>query len=466
MDGKSSVTRLAMVATALMALGGCTGDQPSTSSLTAPAAPARSTDPAPDAATPALVRALAASRGIVPMAPEPAVRPALVKLGRALAFDPILGGNRNVACTTCHLPSHALGDDKALSVGEGGVGFGPERTHPQGTFIARNAPPFFNLATMRHLFWDGRVELTGVGHVSTPAGPQVTPAMQRSFEYGAISAIGMFPVTSRAEMRGLGGNELAAIADDDNPAIWRALMQRLGEIPEYRRMFRQAYPDRAFEDLTFADASNAIGGFLVDAGYSANTPWDRFLRGNDKALTSNQLEGARTFLTLKCSVCHTGALLSDDEFHNVAVAQIGPGQGDGISLRDDFGRMRVTGNPADRYRFRTSPLRNVELTGPYGHDGSIASLRTFIEHYSESDLKLLGFDPRTLDPSLRGTLLATAPAVLAQRDTLLDGVVLTPELVNRLMDYMSALTDDAARDLTHLTPLRVPSGLPLQPARH
>jgi cytochrome c peroxidase len=464
MDRKSWLVRIATGA-CVATLVGCT-DQPV---ATAPLAPAASFDraPAPDpnATTPQMVRLLAAGRGIVAMAPEPRVRPALVKLGQALAFDPILGGNRSVSCTTCHLPAFALGDAKSLSVGEGGIGFGPARTHPQGTFIARNAPPFFNLATMRHLFWDGRVESDGHGHVNTPAGAQVTPQMQRSFEYGAISAIGMFPVTSRAEMRGLSGNELADIPDADNPAIWRGLMHRLGEIPEYRRLFREAYPDKQFEELTFADASNAIGGFLVDGGFSANTPWDRFLGGNDKALTGKQLEGARTFLTLKCSICHTGALLSDDDFHNVAVAQIGPGEGDNPSPLDDFGRMRVTGNAVDRYRFRTSPLRNVELTGPFGHDGSIATLRGFIEHYSESDLKLLHFDPMTLDPSLRGTLLATAPVILAQRDTLLDGVVLTPQLVDQLMDYMSALTDDAALDLTHLIPHRVPSGLPVQPAR-
>jgi len=290
--------------------------------------------------------------------------------------------------------------------------------------------------------------------------------MQRSFEFGAISAIGMFPVTSRAEMRGLSGNELADIPDSDNPAIWRALMQRLGEIPEYRRMFRQAYPDREFEQLTFADASNAIGGFLVDAGYSDNTPWDRFLRGNDRALTPAQLDGANTFLALKCSICHSGALLSDDAFHNVAVAQIGPGEGDGpMPSQDDFGRMRVTGNHDDLYRFRTSPLRNVELTGPYGHDGSIKSLRAFIEHYSESDLKLLNFDPTSLGNPLQLTFQTNATQILANRDPLLAGVVLSPELVDKLMAYMSALTDDGARDLSHMVPLRVPSGLPVQPAR-
>jgi cytochrome c peroxidase len=447
-----------------LALAACTDQPDSPSPIAPPASSARDAAPQP-ALSASQVRDLALARGFAALPPAPRVRPALVKLGQALAFDPILGGNRNVACTTCHLPSFALGDDRELSIGEGGVGFGPARTHPQGTFIARNAPPFFNLATMRHLFWDGRVELASPGHVNTPAGAQVTPEMQSSFEFGAISAIGMFPVTSRAEMRGTSGNELAEIPDADNPAIWRGLMKRLGEIPEYRRMFRQAYPDRSFEELTFADASNAIGGFLVAAGYSADTPWDRFLRGNLHALTPEQLDGANTFLALKCATCHSGALLSDDEFHDVAVAQIGPGEGDGAPLDDDFGRMRVTGDPADRYRFRTSPLRNVELTGPYGHDGAIRDLRGFIEHYSESDLKLLDFSTGALDPLLQGTLQQNQTAVLANRDPLLAGVVLSPDVVDKLMAYMSALTDPSARDLSHLIPLRVPSGLPVLPAR-
>jgi cytochrome c peroxidase len=127
--------------------------------------------------------------------------------------------------------------------------------------------------------------------------------------------------------------------------------------------------------------------------------------------------------------------------------------------------MRVTGDPADRYRFRTSPLRNVELTGPYGHDGAIRDLRGFIEHYSESDLKLLDFSTGALDPLLQGTLQQNQTAVLANRDPLLAGVVLSPDVVDKLMAYMSALTDPSARDLSHLIPLRVPSGLPVLPAR-
>jgi len=424
-------------------------------------APSRATAVLPTSTLPQTVRQLAAARGIVPLDAPPRVRPALAKLGQALAFDRILSGNKDIACTTCHLPKFATGDDRSLSIGQGAAGFGPSRIHPTGVFIPRNAPPLFNLSAMRHLFWDGRVAVDAAGRFTTPAGAQLTPEMTRVFEFGAVSALGMFPVTNRFEMRAAAGNELAAIPDTDFQGIWSALMKRLGAIGEYRGLFEAAYPGTRFDDMNFAYASNAIAGFIVDQFSTRNTPWDRFLAGNDAALTMQQLDGAQTFLTLKCSICHNGATLSDDKFHDVAVAQIGPGQGNGISLRDDFGRMNVTGLSEDRYLFRTTPLRNVELTGPYGHDGSIASLREFIEHYSESDLKLLAFDPTRLEPGLRLTLVNNSADVLLQRDTLLAGVVLTDALVDKLMAYMSALTDPAARDLSRSVPVRVPSGLPV-----
>jgi cytochrome c peroxidase len=409
----------------------------------------------------AQVRAAISGWGVVPILPINPQSPALIDLGRSLFFDKILSGNRDIACTTCHLPAFATGDGRSLSIGQGATGLGPARVHPTGVFIPRNAPPLFNLGAMRHLFWDGRVAVDASGRLTTPAGAQLTPAMTRVFEFGPVSALGMFPVTNRFEMRAGSGNELALIADDDFQGIWSALMKRLGAIGEYRGLFEAAYPGTRFEDMTFAHASNAIAGFLVDQFSTRSSPWDRFLAGNDAALTMQQLDGAQTFLTLKCSICHNGATLSDDQFHNVAVAQIGPGEGNGIGLLDDFGRMNVTGRPEDRYRFRTSPLRNVELTGPYGHDGSIASLREFVEHYSESDLKLLGFDPTRLEPALRLTLVNNSADVLLQRDTLLAGVVLTDALVDKLMAYMGALTDDAARDLSRSVPVRVPSGLPV-----
>lgn len=409
------------------------------------------------------VRMLAAARGIVPLPRTPYIRPALVRLGRALAFDKILSGNRDISCMTCHAASYATDDGKSVAVGTGGIGVGPTRYHPQGTFVPRNTPSLFNLFGMKHLFWDGRVEVDAQGGFHTPAGAQLTPAMQRVLQYGPVSALGLFPPTVRVEMRGDGGNELAAFPDDDYTDIWTALMARLGRIPQYRAMFEAAYPGKRFDQMNFAYASNAIGAFIVSDLTFANTPWDRFLAGDDRALTQRQLAGAQTFLTLKCSLCHNGATFSDEQFHDVAVAQLGPGEGDGASGHDDYGRFRVTHDPADLYRFRTTPLRNVELTGPYGHDGAITDLRAFIEHYSNSDQKLLAYDPSQLEPLLQGTVVPNFTDVNARRDTLIVGVVLTDSLVDRLMDYMSALTDPRARDLSRLVPRRVPSGLAVDP---
>jgi len=457
-------TILTSVAGVLL-LAACADQQP-TAPLRPPPGPVRDELATSDTAlTPELVRQLAAGRGVTRLAGPPYVRPALVRLGRALMFDPILSGNRDVSCGTCHLPAFATGDARSLSIGTGGSGLGPARTDPNGVFIPRNAPPLFDLGAMRHMFWDGRVEVDAGGHVHTPAGPQLTRAMSGVFEFGAVSAQPMFPVTVRAEMRGQTGNELARIPDNDYTAIWAGLMRRLGKIPEYRRMFERAYPGRRFSDMNFAYASNAIAGFLVARLTFNHSPWDRFLAGDDRALTQQQLDGARQFLTLKCSLCHTGPVFSDDKFHDVAVAQIGPGQNQGMQSRDDFGRMNVTGNSADQYRFRTTPLRNVELTGPYGHDGAIITLRDFVAHYSESDVKLQTYDVSQLEPALRGTLLPNTAGILAQRDTLLRGVVLTPALVDKLVAYMDALTDPAARNLSHLAPRHVPSGLPVEGGR-
>lgn len=448
--------RVALVA-CTAALAACQ-DQAATAPTDPRLAEQRATDSA-TAANARLVRLLAAQRGVVPMPRMPKVRTPLAELGRALLFDPVLSGNRDVSCGTCHLPAFATADGRSLSVGQGGSGLGPARRHPRDVFIPRNAPALFNLAVQQQLFWDGRVELDATGRLRTPAGAQVTPEMEQVFEFGPASAIAMFPVTNRAEMRADSGNELAAIPDSNMTGIWEALMRRLGAIPEYRARFEAAYPGTPFDRMTFAHASNAIGGFMVSELTFGDSPWDRFLAGDDRALSPRQLDGAQTFLTLKCSICHTGAAFSDDAFHNVAVAQFGPGQGNGASGRDDFGRMNVTGDPADRYRFRTTPLRNVELTAPYGHTGAIDSLREFIAHYSESDLKLRAFDGRNLEPALQGTLLPNAEDIIVARDTIIVGVVLTDELVDKLTDYMTALTDDRARNLRKVAPTRVPSGL-------
>jgi cytochrome c peroxidase len=407
------------------------------------------------------LRALAATKGIVAL-PRPAnVRQSLVKLGQALAFDPILSGNRNMTCMTCHLPSFATGDGRNLSIGEGGTDIGPDRQLGTGLVIPRNAPPLFNLAALNTLFWDGRVSLDATGYHS-PANAQLSPDMTQVFEFGAPSALGLFPVVSRSEMRGVvGANELAAFDDADFTGIWGALMQRLGAIPEYRKLFEAAYPGTPFESMTFAHASNAMAGFFIERLSFDNSPWDRFLAGNDTALTPDQFRGGQAFMVNKCAGCHNGPAFSDQKFRNVALAQFGPGEGNGPSGRDDFGHMNATGNPADKYLFRTTPLRNVELSGPYGHAGQFATLRAFVDHYSDFVNKLLNYDISQIDPSLRGTQLANQADVLSTRAGGLNGFVLTDQQIDDLTAYLQALTDPSARHLQNIAPGTVPSGLPV-----
>ena len=459
MSTRRFIRLAALCASALVA--GCGEDATAPRS---PAAEPAEVDPAarksPDDSLVRLVRQLTAGRGITALQRPRPVRPSLVRLGQALAFDRVLSGNRDISCMTCHLPAHGTGDGRSLSVGQGATGTGPARVHPNGAFIPRNAPPLFNLSALESLFWDGRVSRDAQGVFHTPAGLHLTPQMTRTFEFGPISALALFPVANRAEMRADDGNELAAIPDDRPDLVWAGLMQRLGTIPEYRRLFEQAYPGQRFEHMTFAHASNAIAGFMVDKLSFNDSPWDRFLDGNDRALSTVQLRGAANFMTARCSICHNGPALTDNLFHNVAVAQVGPGQGDGDGF-DDFGRARETGNPAERYAFRTPPLRNVELTAPYGHDGAIVDLRDFVDHYSESDVKLRSYDVNQLETMLRATLRPNLDQILATRDPLLEGVVFPAEVVDEVTEFMRALTDPAARDLARLTPRRVPSGLPV-----
>ena len=114
--------------------------------------------------------------------------------------------------------------------------------------------------------------------------------------------------------------------------------------------------------------------------------------------------------------------------------------------------MRVTGERRTATPSGTPALRNVELTGPYGHDGAITTLRDFVDHYSESDVKLRNYDAGQLQPALIGTVLPTVDDILATRDPLLQGVVFTPQQVDEVTEFMRALTDPGARNLRDLVP--------------
>ncbi|HUE77381.1 MAG TPA: cytochrome c peroxidase [Longimicrobiales bacterium] len=410
------------------------------------------------------IRALAAERSITPMPPRPEVRDGLARLGQMLAFDPVLSGNHDISCMTCHHPTLATGDARSLAIGQGGDGLGLARIHPGREFISRNAPPLFNLHLLDHLFWDGRVFVDEAGELHTPVGAALSLDMTAAFEFGALSALGLLPVLSREEMRGtVGENDLADLPDEEVGEIWAAIMDRLGTIDEYRELFEEAYPGTAFEAMTFAHASNAIAGFFIQAFTFDNSPWDRFLSGNSAALSAEQLEGAFKFMNAPCSECHNGPGFSDDDFHNVALAQFGPGHGNGPSGLDDFGRMNVTGDPDDLYRFRTTMLRNVELTAPYGHAGEFQDLALFIDHYSQSADKLRAYSPADVpDPLLQTTLLTeNVEDIIAARDPLILPVAFDEEFTRQVTAFMLALTDRRALNLDRFVPKKVPSGLPV-----
>ena len=429
----------------------------------------------------ASTRASIAFRGVTAIPDPPKVRHALKELGRALAHDKLLSGNHDVSCMTCHLGSLGSDDDRHLSMGVTGVGSGIERT---GDFAAgdegRNAPALFNLHAMDTLFWDGRVERLPDGSIRHMAGAQITPAMMAVMEFGPVSVLPMFPVTARDEMRGFGNqNELAAVDDSNVSAIWAGLMARIGQYPEYRKMFEAAYPGTKFQNMTFAHAANAIGGFIVSEFRANDSDWDRFLRGNDRALSLEALRGAEVFMRT-CVNCHGGSTGSDQQFHNTLLAQFGPGPrsgGHGVTGRDDYGRERVTGVRGDRYRFRTTPLRNVEFTGPFGHTGQIVDLRDFVAHYSISldsngnpvgavpgpSQNLRDWDRDQVDPRLQPTILANFDDVIADRDPLFfTGSPIRPEMVDPITEFMLANSDHKSiRRAARSAPRRVPSGLPV-----
>jgi cytochrome c peroxidase len=456
---RSRILTGALGVSAALWLTGCSDD------TTAPTAePAATTAPVAFAITPeqaAALRQLAVSQGMTPIT-KPTVRPELMRLGQALAFDKVLSGNKDISCMTCHLANTGTVDLRSVSIGTGGTGLGLARTHPQGTFIHRSAPALFNLHATNVLTWDGRVFLnTNTGLVRTPQ-VSLNPAERAALEFGPLSALPMFPVLSRAEMRGTTGNELAKVIDGNPRKTWMLLMARLGAIPQYRTMFEAAYPGVPFDSMNFAFAGNAMGAWIAGAFASNNSPWDRFLAGQDNALTDQQIRGANLFLSgARCSKCHNGPLLSDGKFHNVLVPQVGPGFGDGPTGHDDFGRMRVTKNTLHKYQYRTAPLRNVELTAPYGHDGAITTLRAWVDHYSEAPLKLQNYNPAQLEPLLQNTLQPTVPDILATADFRLNKLKISAASIDDITAFLTALTDPGARDLTRFIPDAVPSGLPV-----
>lgn len=403
--------------------------------------------------------------------------PTKVELGRLLFFDKILSGNKNISCATCHHPLAATGDGLSLSVGEGGRGLGVGRDTGKGRHkiherVPRNAPHVFNLGgrEFRRMFHDGRVERkkSAPFGMRTPAGADQPAGLEN-----VLSAQAMFPVTSGAEMAGQAGeNEVGDAAAAGNlPWVWALLAERLQAIPAYVDLFVEVFDDvTTAADITYVHAANAIATFEADAWRASDSPFDRYLRGKKGAMSRSARRGMKLFYgKLDCVSCHSGKFLTDQDFHAVAMPQIGPGKGDGFDGHEDFGRERVTGRESDRYKFRTPPLRNVAITGPWGHDGAYNTLRAVVLHMLDPVAGLEAYDtsqavlPSRRDLDALDFLVHSDPArraaIAAASET--DAKTATEAEVDDLVEFLYALTDPASLDMRADVPGAVPSGLPV-----
>jgi cytochrome c peroxidase len=411
---------------------------------------------------------------------------AKVELGRNLFFDKILSGNLNISCATCHHSLTDTGDGLSLPVGEGArglgvtrdTGTGPDAVHER---VPRNAPHVFNLGAREFtvMFHDGRVEEdpSEPSGFRSPAGDNLPDGLDN-----VLAAQAMFPVTSATEMAGQAGeNDQADAATAGNLAgpggVWELIAEKLQMFPGYVDLFIAAFPDEiaTAEDITYVHAANAIAAFEAKNWRFDNSPFDRHLRGDRSAMSNEAREGMFLFYgDAGCSSCHSGVFQTDQDFHAIAMPQIGPGKGNNLpgytDGHDDFGRERVTGDTADRFKFRTPTLRNVELTFPYGHSGAFDSLEGVLRHHfnalqslenydqsqamlpSRDDLDALDFV--VMDDAVRRAAIADANELKKRRK-------IKEADVDALMAFLRALTDPAAHDLRRDVPRSVPSGLTL-----
>ncbi|MDA9304787.1 cytochrome-c peroxidase [Amylibacter sp.] len=396
------------------------------------------------------------------------------KLGQLLFYDPILSGNKEVACATCHHPSLGTGDGLSLSLGDGGKGLGKKRIVNYENLpeqrVPRNAQPLFNLGAkqFKTLFHDGRVQVD----LSRPSGLR-TPLEEEMVEgfSSIISAQTMFPVLSADEMAGhYSENEISEAVRrgtlTGEGGAWDLISKRVGSVPAYSDFFIDIYDHiEVAKDIKFTDISNAVAAFMEFEWRSDTSPFDDFLQGK-LDLNISQENGMELFYgKANCSSCHAGALFTDHQFHATGQPQVGPGKAARFqSHARDLGRFRVTGNIKDKYAFRTPSLRNVELTGPWGHAGAYNELEAFLGAHIDPYLALSNYDKSNVTLTKYDTndwkIMDDASEVKAIADSItIKPVIISEGEVTDLLAFLGTLTDSKAQKGRLGIPETVPSGL-------
>ncbi len=396
------------------------------------------------------------------------------KLGQLLFYDPILSGNRETACATCHHPALGTSDGVSLSFGDGGVGMGLNRKADPNNLpekrIPRNSPALFNLGAHEFtvLFHDGRLEAdpSRPGGIRTPMDADMVVGFA-----SILSAQTMFPVLSRDEMAGSHNeNEIGKLVRQGritgDAGAWDQLARRVADIPEYARAFATTYPHLDTPaDIAFTDISNAIAAFISYEWRSDTSPFDAVLRGGEQ-FSGLEQKGLEVFYTEGgCADCHSGPFQTDHKFHAMAAPQIGPGKAATFEdhTRDD-GRFRVTGREADRFAFRTPSLRNIASTAPYGHAGAHADLSEFIKAHADPIRGLRNYDrTQAILPEFAGSDFAVMDDP-TQTDAIAATVTVTPIDLSdsdtaAIVAFLNTLTDPTSKLGRLGVPISVPSGL-------
>jgi len=425
--------------------------------------------PGPATADPlrAELDALVAARALLPIPPPPVAAAADVALGRALFYDPLLSGPRSHACASCHHPEHQGVDGLPVFVGPGGVGFGPERALGDAPSVGtRNTPALLNMEGRTHQTWDGHIAGEPGSWAFVPPGVELEAGIDNLLALSVLR-----PMTVADEMKGyagvpdaLGGvNELAELGDPES--IWYALLARMEAEPGYDELLAAAEPG----ERGYATLGNALSAFIATTLRADDTPWDRYLRGDEGAdvFGDAAVRGALLFFgAAQCQRCHDGPWLSDSSGHNAAAPQLGLGRGD-FEPWDPGAFAENRDDDSLWWVFQTPPLRNVEVTGPWTHAGGYGDLQDVVRHFLDPVAALAAWDPSWMRPEWAATA-RQEPDVLAEilgglAPALDQRIELTDEQVADLVAFLTeALTDPRTADPDHFAPPdTVPSGLPL-----
>ncbi len=433
------------------------------------------------------------------------VNPILAEVGRMLFFDKAGAVHVDNMCGGCHNPANGMGDSQTMAIGiQNNDIVGPKRSGPRNQ---RRTPSVVNTAFYPKLMWNGRFAVGSGDPFNNSAGftfplPEGTSYFKAGDPriYHLLVAQGHMPPTELTEVAGYTGtcgkgwlDPIFCVFDDgkesplpapdaggyfNEPIRQFLLADRLNTNPVYVAAFSAIFPDEMKNNggkIDFSMFGRAIAEFEFSLVY-ADAPLDRFARGDVNAMDTSEKRGALLFFgEANCVSCHAVAgpsneMFSDFQNRVVGVPQVAPyfgkGQGnvvfDGPGQNEDFGLEQISGNSADRYKFRTAPLRNLAVAAGYFHNGAYADLTDAIRFHLNPRHEAPNYDARKagLDADLTYRLGPIQP-VLDRLDPLMTPVALTNTEFNDLVHFIrDGLLDPRAAKTCSLVPSAVPSGLP------